>query len=104
MADVANKRQFALYWAGFLIVVVSSVAILMSISGVLVDVLSYRCWYPIISPLLGISEPPQPIQGPNMPVYCGNPAIAVVRFIFNFLSSLIFAGAGVFMMWNGKKR
>lgn len=102
--DTAKMRQFILYWAGFLIVAVSSVAILLSISGVLIDALSYRCWYPIISPLLGISEPPTPSQIPNMPVYCANPAIAVVRFIFNFLAGLVFAAAGAYMMLNGKKQ
>ena len=103
-ADTASMRQFVLYWAGFLILAVSAVAILLSISGVLIEALSYRCWYPILSPLLGVSEPPQPSQMPNMPVYCANPAIAVVRFIFNFLAGLIFAGTGAYMIWNGKKR
>jgi hypothetical protein len=103
-SDLASKREFFLYWAGFVIVVVSSVSVLLSLSGVLTDVLSYRCWYPILSPLLGMSEPLQPTQAPNMQLYCGNPAVSVVRFIFNFLSGLIFAGAGGYMMLNGKKR
>ncbi len=101
--STGSMRQFILYWAGFLIVVGSLVAILLSISGVLVDALSYRCWYPILSPLLGINEPPQPSQIPNMPFYCSNPAIAVVRFVFNFLASLVSGGAGAYMMWSGKK-
>jgi hypothetical protein len=103
VADVASRREFILYWAGFLVVVVSSVSILLSISGLLIEVLSYRCWYPILSPLLGISKPPEPSQVPGMPVYCGNPAVALVRFIFNFLAGLIFAGAGAYTMLNGKK-
>jgi hypothetical protein len=38
-----------------------------------------------------------------MPVYCVNPAVAVVRFAFNFLAELVLLGAGVYMMINGKK-
>ncbi len=94
-----------LYWVGFIVLVLGSVSILMPISGLLVDVLSYPCWYPIISPLLGINLPPRPTQIANMPYYyCINPAVAVVRFVFRLLSALIVAGAGGYMMLSGKKR
>jgi hypothetical protein len=102
-ADIATKRQFFLYWLGFLIVILASVAVLMTISGLLIEVLNYRCWYPVLSPLLGFGEPPQPTQISEMPVYCVNPAVAVVRFAFNFLAELVVVGAGVYMMMNGKK-
>jgi hypothetical protein len=101
--DAANRREFFLYWAGFLVVILGSTSILMTVSGLMVEVLSYRCWYPVLSPLFGLSEPPNATQGSNMLVYCTNPAVAVVRFIFNFLAGLIFVGAGAYMMLNGKK-
>jgi len=101
--DVAGRREFLLYWAGFLVVVLGSVSILMTISGLLVDVLSYRCWYPVVSPLFGITEPPKATQVVSMPFYCVNPAVAVVRFVFNLLGGLIVVGAGCYMMLNGKK-
>jgi hypothetical protein len=99
-----SKREFLLYWAGFLVVVVAAVSILMTFSGLLLDVLSYRCWYPVISPLLGVSEPPKPTQIADMPYYCASPAEAVVRFVFNLLAGLVVLGAGFYMMINGKKR
>jgi hypothetical protein len=102
-SDVTNRRQFLLYWLGFLIVILGSVAVLMTVSGLLIEVLNYRCWYPVLSPLLGLSEPPKPTQISQMPVYCVNPAVAVVRFAFNFLAELVLVGAGVYMMINGKK-
>lgn len=102
--DAASQREFLLYWAGFAVLVLGGVFILMTISGLLVDVLSYRCWYPILSPLLGVNEPPKPSQIPDMPYYCVDPALAVVRFVFNLLAGLIIAGAGGYMMLNGKKR
>jgi hypothetical protein len=49
----ATRREVLLYWAGFLIITLGAVSILMTISGVLIDVLSSRCWYPIISPMMG---------------------------------------------------
>jgi len=100
--DIASRREFALYWVGFLTLIIGSVSVLMTISGLLVDVVSYRCWYPIISPLLGVREPP--VSTYDMPVYCGDPVVAVVRFIFNFLASLVVVGAGVYTMLNGKRR
>ena len=100
----ASRREFLLYWAGFLIVVLGVVLILISISGLLIDVLSYRCWYPVLSPLLGVQEPPNPTRAPSISFYCENPAIGIVRFVFNLLTALIFAAAGLYMMLNGKKR
>jgi hypothetical protein len=104
VSDAASRREFILYWAGFLVVILGLASILMTISGVLVEVLSYRCWYPVLSPLLGIGQPPNSTQGSNMSVYCVDPAIAVVRFVFNFLAALVFVGAGVYMMLNGEKQ
>ena len=103
-ADAASRREFLLYWVGFLVLVAGSVSILMTISGLLIDVLSLRCWYPIISPMLGIKQPPGPTVAVDIPFYCANPAVAVVRFVFNLLSGLIIVGAGFYMMLNGKKR
>jgi hypothetical protein len=99
-----SKREFLLYWAGFLVVVAATISILMTFSGLLLDVMSYRCWYPVISPLLGVSEPPKPTQIAGMPYYCASPAEAVVRFVFNLLASLVVLGSGFYMMMNGKKR
>ncbi len=100
---IASRREFILYWAGFVILILGAVSILMTISGLMVDVLSYRCWYPIVSPMLGVNEPPKPTQVTDMP-YCTNPAVAVVRFVFNLFSGLIVIGAGGYMMLNGKKQ
>jgi hypothetical protein len=102
--DIASRREFILYWAGFVILIVGAVSILMTISGLMVDVLSYRCWYPIVSPMLGVNEPPKPTQVTDMPYHCTNPAVAVVRFVFNLFAGLIVIGAGGYMMLNGKKR
>jgi hypothetical protein len=99
----ATRREFLLYWAGFLIVVIGAVSILMTISGVLIDVLSSRCWYPIISPMMGVEQPPSPTQGVMIPNYCYNPMVAVIRFIFNLLAEFVLIGAGVYMLSNGKK-
>ena len=98
----ASRREFALYWLGFLVLMIGSVSILMTISGLLVDVEGNRCWYPIISPMLGVREPPA--NPSNMMPYCVDPVMAVVRFVFNFLASLVIAGAVGYMMLNGKKR
>lgn len=103
-SDIGSRREFLLYWAGFIVLILGAVSILMIISGLLVDVLSYRCWYPVLSPLFGVNEPPKPTQITNMPYYCVSPAVAVVRFIFSFLAGLIVVGAGGYMMLNGKKR
>ena len=101
--DSASRREFLLYWAGFIVVVLGAIFILMTISNLLLDVLSYRCWYPIISPMLGVREPPTPSQVVGIPFYCVNPAVAVVRFVFNLLAGLIIVGTGSYMMLNGKK-
>lgn len=101
--DIGSRREFVLYWAGFVIVVLGAASILMTASGLLVDVLSYRCWYPILSPLLGISEPAKLPQIVNTPYYCVNPAVAAVRFVFMLLAGLIVVGAGGYMMLNGKR-
>lgn len=98
---VASRREFFLYWAGVLILAFSVTSILMSTSELLIDTLSYRCWYPILSPLLGVSEPRQDMI---MPVYCANPAVAIVRFMFSFLSELIFVGVGTYMIMSGRRR
>jgi hypothetical protein len=103
VAISVSKREFLLYWVGFSVAVVAAVSILMTFSSLLLDVLSYRCWYPVISPMLGVSEPPKPTQIANMPYYCASPAEAVVRFVFNLLASLVVLGAGFYMMMNGKK-
>jgi hypothetical protein len=101
--DKATRREFLLYWAGFLIIVVGIVSILMTISGVMTDVLSSRCWYPIISPMMGVDQPPSPAQGVMVPSYCYNPMVAVIQFIFNLLAELVLIGAGTYMMLSGKK-
>ena len=106
--EAASWREFLLFWIGFVIIVVGVVSILLTISGVMIDVLSYRCWYPIISPLLGMNQPAKPTQTvrsdmPLFPYYCYDPVVAVIRFVFNLLAELIVIGAGLYMMLNGKK-
>ena len=108
-SDVASWREFLLYWIGFVVTVIGVMSVLLTISGVLIDVLSYRCWYPIISPLMGVSQPVKPSQTNDAgmlyyPYYCDDPAIAVIRFVFNLLAELVAIGAGFFMIWNGKRR
>lgn len=100
-----SQRTFLLYWAGFIVLVFGAVSILLTISGLMVDLLSYRCWYPIISPMLGITQPPvQTENGTMIPsYYCADPAAAFVKFVFSFLSALIVGGAGAWMMMNGNK-
>jgi uncharacterized protein YggT (Ycf19 family) len=102
----ASWREFMLYWVGFLILVIAGISVLLTISGLLIDVLSYRCWIPILSPLMGMSEPPNLPQqvGTLPPYYCEDPSIAIIRFVFNLLSELLVIGAGTYMMLNGKKR
>ncbi len=103
--NTASQREFLLYWAGFIVLVFGAVSILLTISGLMVDLLSYRCWYPIISPMLGINQPPpdQTGIGTIPSYYCADPAAALVRFVFNLLSALIIGGAGAWMMLNGNK-
>jgi len=129
----ARSGQFFLYWIGVFIVALSIVGVLLTISGLLVDILSTQCYFPYVSPMLGIREPPaqpanvtmfaDPQPPPNRtmlpeqnvntisnhpypyPYYCdGNPAVAVVRFVFKLLSALVFTGVGLYMMMNGKKQ
>ncbi len=105
--NTGSQREFLLYWAGFIVLVFGAVSVLLTISGLMVDLLSYRCWYPIISPLLGINQPPpdQTGNGTMIPsYYCADPAAAFVRFVFSFLSALIVGGAGAWMMMNGNKK
>jgi len=104
--EAASWREFILFWAGFLVLVIGTVSIMLTISGVLIDVLSYRCWYPVLSPLMGMSEPVKTAQLVGIPnrYYCYDPMVAVIRFVFNLLAELIVVGAGVYMMLNGKKR
>lgn len=90
-----------MYWVGFFVLASGSVSSLVTISGLLVDVVSYRCWYPVISPMFGFSVPP--VSTSQMMPYCVDPVIAIVRFVFNFLASLVIVGAGTYMMLNGKK-
>ncbi len=105
--NAGSHREFLLYWAGFIILVFGAVSILLTISGLMVDLLSYRCWYPMISPMLGINQPPpdQTGNGTMTPsYYCADPAAALVEFVFRFLSALIIGGAGAWMMMNGNKK
>jgi len=52
------------------------------------------------------NNPPVTQQLPPYEYYCANPTIpvAVLTFVFNLLSSLVFIGLGAYMMLNGKKR
>jgi len=97
----ATRREFILYWVGVLVVASGVVAVLFTISNVIVDVLQSDCWYPIVSPLLGIPKPPETM----IPAYyCSSPVVALVRFTFKLLAALVFIGVGVFMMMNGRRR
>jgi hypothetical protein len=127
----ANRREFLLYWAGLFVVALAVVSIFISITNLVANVLSYNCYIPIVSGMLGIpTPPPTPVTNPvtvtssttftNVTIpnngvtqqlppyeyYCTNPIIpvAVLTFVFNLLSSLVFIGVGVYMMLNGKKR
>jgi hypothetical protein len=128
--NVSSRREFLLYWLGLFVVAFSFVSILLSISGLVTNIINTQCYYPYISPMLGIKEPqspPSPIasfaippnatvtgvqtgyevrNGPMMPYpYCGgNLAAYVIQFVFSLLASLIFVGVGVYMMLNGKKQ
>jgi len=101
---LSSRREFLLYWGGFLTAVFGVTLILLTISEMLVDALSSRCWYPVLSSMLGVSKPVLPPQDFTIPYYCANPAVALVRFVFGFLANLIVVGAGGYMMLNGKKR
>lgn len=128
-----SNREFLLYWAGFLISVVSVIFLIMTVSGLLVNVLSMGCYYPYIGEMLGMSKSfplaqstnatmsanPQPPLNRTMtpeestgvsiayptPYYypCGNPIVAIIQFVFSLLSALAGVGAGLYMMMSGKK-
>jgi hypothetical protein len=55
----------------------------------------------VTMPNNGVIQPFPPYE-----YYCTNPIIpvAVLTFVFNLLSSLVFIGVGAYMMLNGKKR
>ncbi len=122
----SSRREFLLYWIGLLVVAISFVGILLTISGLIVNVLTTQCYIPYISPMLGVttsSPQPMPIEpnatttnqssgGPYVntmypnpyPYYCGgNLAAYTISFIFNLLSAFIFIAVGCYMMLNGKK-
>ena len=103
MSDIPSiaKRYFLLYWAGMFVVAFSIASILMTIAGLLIDLLQPGCWYPVISPLAGISEPS---PGVEMPHYCAAPVAAVIKFVFRLFAELVFVGVGGYMMLNGRKR
>lgn len=126
----ASRREFLLYWVGLFVVALAVVSIFISITSLVANVLSYNCYIPVVSGMLGIPPPPIPVTKPitvtsnttftnvTMPnngvtqqlppyeYYCMNPIIpvAVLTFVFNLLSSLVFVGVGAYMMLNGKKR
>jgi hypothetical protein len=103
-------------------IALSITSVLLTISGLITDILSTQCYFPYISPMLGVKEPqspppevirnatdsgtsiaPSPPYYPY-PYYCGgNPAIAVIQFTFKLLSSFMFIGVGLYMVQNGRK-
>lgn len=125
----ASLREFLLYWVGLFVVALAVVSIFISISSLVANVLSYNCYIPVVSGMLGIPSPP-PVtyattvtastsftnstlpnngvnqQWPPYQYYCTNPFIpaAILTFVLNLLSSLAFVGVGAYMMLNGKKR
>jgi len=126
-----NRREFLLYWVGLFVVAIAVVSIFISITNLVANVLSYNCYIPVVSGILGIPPPPPtPVSNPVTVIsstrftnattpnsgvvqqlppyeyYCMNPIIpvAVLTFVFNLLSSLVFIGVGAYMMLNGKKR
>jgi hypothetical protein len=124
--DEASQREFLLYWVGLFIVALAVVSIFISISSTVASMLSYNCYIPVVSGILGIPQPPpvtNTVQGsttfinatlpnsfgqqqlPPYPYYCMNPyvPVAILTFMFNLLASLVFVGVGVYMMLNGKK-
>jgi len=127
----ASRREFLLYWVGLFVVAFAVVSIFISISNLVANVLSYNCYIPVVSGLLGIPAPPpvtnavtvtsstivSNVTMPNnfgnqqlppypYPYYCTNPyvPVAILTFVFNLLASLVFIGVGAYMMLNGKKR
>lgn len=124
----ASRREFLLYWVGLFVVALSIVSIFVSMSNLVSNVLSYNCYIPVVSGMLGI--PPPPVtnaitvtaattvtnatlpnngvtqQWPPYEYYCTNPIIpvSILTFVFDLLSSLLFTGVGAYMMLNGKKR
>jgi hypothetical protein len=125
----ASRREFVLYWVGLFVVASAVVSIFFSLSSLVASVLSYNCYIPIVSGMLGIPTP-QPVtnavtvtastrfgnvtmpnngvpqQLPLYQYYCQNPYVPVVilTFVFNLLGALVFVGVGAYMMLNGKKR
>lgn len=125
----ASHREFLLYWVGLFVVALAVVSIFFSLSSLVASVLSYNCYIPIVSGMLGIPAP-QPVRNavtvtmstrfgnvtmPNNGVpqqlppyeyYCTNPyaPVAILTFVFNLLGAFVFAGVGAYMMLNGKKR
>lgn len=130
----ATRREFYLYWFGVFVLAFSFVGILLTISGLITDILSTQCYFPYVSAMLGVSQsspptsvvtyattvngtqpmpmnqsrsimPPEQIYPPPYPYYCyANPVVAVFQFTFKLLSSLVFMGVGGYMVLNGKKR
>jgi len=131
-ASEAGRREFLLYWVGLFVVAIAVVSIFISISSLVASVLSYNCYIPFVSGMLGI-PPPTPVTNPvtvtsgttfngtlpnnfgnqqQLPpyppyqYYCTNPYVplAILTFVFNLLGALVFIGVGGYMMLNGKKR
>jgi len=123
----ASRREFLLYWIGLFVVALSIVSIFISMSTLVSNVLSYNCYIPVVSGMLGIPPPVTNAitvtkftaltnatvpnndvtqQLPPYQYYCSNPIIpvAILTFVLNLLSSLVFTGVGAYMMLNGKKR
>jgi len=118
-----SNREFLLYWAGVFVIALAIVSVMLMTSGLVTDILSTQCYFPYISPMLGVPEPSVAtttvirnatdsgggvITSPEMPhpypYYCyGNPVVAVIQFTFKLLSSLIFIGVGAYMIQNGKR-
>jgi hypothetical protein len=127
--DEASQREFLLYWVGLFVVALAVVSIFISASNLVASALSYNCYIPIVSGMLGVPTP-QPLTNsvtirstatfinatlpnnfgnpelPPYPYYCRNPYVpaAIITFMFNLLACLVFVGVGAFMMLNGKKR
>ena len=58
--ESATSREFFLYWVGVVVIAFSIVSVLLTISGLVTDVLSTQCYFPYVSSMLGVKEPPQP--------------------------------------------
>lgn len=54
----ASRREFLLYWVGLFVVALAVVSIFISISNLVANVLSYNCYIPVVSGMLGIPPPP----------------------------------------------